>query len=191
MDEALALPSEKAVQIALRTQQVLAYENGVGDVVDPLGGSYYIEYLTNRLEAEAAEYIKTIDALGGALAGIEKGFQQREIQEAAYRYQRQVEEKERIIVGVNDFVSQEDSVPDLLRVDASIGQRQAEKLRALRANRDAARARALLEKLEQAARGTENLLPLMVECVESRVTLGEISHCFRRVWGEQRETVVI
>jgi len=191
MDEALALPSERAVQIALRTQQVLAYENGVGDVVDPLGGSYYIEYLTDRLEAEASEYIKTIDGLGGALAGIEKGFQQREIQEAAYRFQRQIEEKERVIVGVNDFVSQDDYAPDLMRVDASIGQRQAEKLRALRAGRDAARVDALMATLEAGARGTENLLPVMVECVESRITLGEISHCLRRVWGEQRETVVI
>ncbi len=191
MDEALALPTEKAVQIALRTQQVLAYENGVGDVIDPLGGSYYIEYLTNQLEAEAAEYIRTIDGLGGALAGIEKGFQQREIQEAAYRFQRQVEEKERIIVGVNDFVSQDDVPPQLLRVDASLGTRQAEKLRALRANRDSAAVGGLMAKLEAAARGTENLLPVMVECVENRVTLGEISHCLRGVWGEQRETVVI
>lgn len=191
MDEALALPSEKAVQIALRTQQVIAYESGVGDVADPLGGSYFIEDMTNRLEAEASEYIKTIDDLGGALAGIERGFQQKEIQDAAYRYQKDVESRERVIVGVNDFISTGDSAPDLMRVDPSIGQRQSERLRALRANRDERAARAGLERLGNAARGSENLLPIMVDCVESRVTLGEISHALRQIWGEQRETVVI
>lgn len=190
-DEALALPSERAVQVALRTQQVLAYENGVGDVVDPLGGSYFVEDLTNRLEAEAQEYIATIDGLGGALAGIEKGFQQKEIQESAYRFQRQIEEKERIIVGVNQFEQQEERPDNLLRVDPSIGQRQAEKLRALRANRDSAKAEALLAKLKIGAQGTENLLPIMVDAVEAHVTLGEIAHTLRNVWGEQRETVVI
>ena len=191
MDEALALPSEKAVQIALRTQQILAYENGVGDTADPLGGSYLVEHMTNRLEAEAQEYINTIDDLGGALAGIERGFQQREIQEAAYRFQRQVEEKERVIVGVNEFRTQGGDVDGLLRVDPSLGRHQAEKLRALRASRDPRPIEALLNRLEAAAQGTENLLPIMVECVENRVTLGEISHRLRKVWGEQRETVVI
>jgi methylmalonyl-CoA mutase N-terminal domain/subunit len=191
MDEALALPTEKAVQIALRTQQILAYENGVGDVVDPLGGSYYVEDMTNRLEAEAREYIETIDKLGGSLVAIEKGFQQKEIQEAAYRYQMQVEAKERVIVGVNDFINHGEESPDLLRVDPSIGLRQIEKLRALRARRDGAAVEALLTKLEGAAKGTENLLPIMVECVEARVTLGEISHRLRKVWGEQREPVFI
>ncbi len=191
MDEALALPTEKAVQIALRTQQILAYENGVGDVVDPLGGSYYVEDMTNRLEAEAREYIETIDRLGGSLVAIEKGFQQKEIQEAAYRYQMQVETKERVIVGVNDFINQGEESPDLLRVDPSIGLRQIEKLRALRARRDGAAVEALLAKLEETAKGTGNLLPIMVECVEARVTLGEISHRLRKVWGEQREPVFI
>ncbi len=191
MDEALALPSEKAVQIALRTQQVLAYENAVGDVVDPLGGSYFVEDLTNRLEAEAWEYIKTIDGLGGALAGIERGFQQREIQEAAYRYQRQIEERERIIVGVNEFISQEDPPSGLLRLDPTIGAKQREKLARLRATRDTAAVEALLGRLQATAEGPGNLVPIMVECVENRVTLGEISHRLRRVWGEQRESVVI
>jgi methylmalonyl-CoA mutase N-terminal domain/subunit len=190
-DEALSLPSERAVQVALRTQQVLAYENGVGDVADPLGGSYYIEDLTNRLEAEAAEYIKTIDGLGGALSAIEKGFQQREIQESAYRFQRQIEERERIIVGVNDFVTQEEAPGGLLRLDPTIGQRQREKLAELRARRDSALVDSLLAKLQHTAEGTGNLVPVMVECVEARVTLGEISHRLRGVWGEQRETVVI
>ena len=189
MDEALSLPTEKAVQIALRTQQLLAYENGVGDVADPLGGSYFIEDLTNRLEAEAEEYIKTIDGLGGALAAIEQGFQQREIQESAYRYQRQVEEKERVIVGVNDFISSDETKPEIMRPNPRIGQQQRDKLAKLRANRDSAAVENLLARLERFANGTENLLPVMVECVENKVTLGEISHRLRRVWGEQRETV--
>jgi methylmalonyl-CoA mutase N-terminal domain/subunit len=191
MDEALSLPTQKSVQIALRTQQILAYENGVADVVDPLGGSYYVEDLTNRLEAEAAEYIKTIDGLGGALAGIERGFQQKEIQEAAFRFQRQVEEKERIVVGVNDFVVQGEAEPEIHRADPHIGQRQAERLAALRVKRDGAAVERLLAKLQKAAEGTDNLVPIMVECVENYVTLGEISHRLRRVWGEQRESVVI
>jgi len=191
MDEALGLPTEKAVQIALRTQQVLAYENGVGDVIDPLGGSYFIEDLTNRLEAEAAEYIATIDQLGGAMVGIERGFQQREIQEAAYRFQREIEDRERIIVGVNQFTVPEETRPEVLRVDPEIGRRQAEKLRALRAGRDNERVGILVRDLERAAAGTENLMPLIVDCVESRVTLGEISHALRRVWGEHQETVVV
>jgi methylmalonyl-CoA mutase N-terminal domain/subunit len=191
MDEALALPTEKAVQIALRTQQILAYESGVADVVDPLGGSYFVEDLTNRLEAEAREYIATIDNMGGALAAIEKGFQQKEIQEAAYRYQMQVENKERIIVGVNEFVVAEEEHPEILRVDPAIGQRQVEKLRRLRANRDNAAVEHMLSRIEQAAQGTENLVPLMIDAVEHRVTLGEISHRLRKVWGEQREPVFI
>jgi methylmalonyl-CoA mutase N-terminal domain/subunit len=191
MDEALALPTEKAVQIALRTQQILAYESGVGDVIDPLGGSYFIEDLTNRLEAEAREYIATIDAMGGALTAIENGFQQKEIQEAAYRYQMQVESRERIIVGVNEFVVAQEEQPELLRVDPAIGERQVQKLRKLRAKRDGAAVERILDRLEQAARGTDNLLPIMVEAVENRVTLGEISHRLRKVWGEQREPVFI
>ena len=190
MDEALGLPTEKAVQIALRTQQIIAYENGVADVIDPLGGSYFIENLTDRLENEAREYIQTIDNLGGALAALEKGFQQKEIQEASYRYQREIEEKERIIVGVNEFKTPDEPV-ELLKLDPTIGQRQVEKLRKLRANRDNAAVEALLKKLEQTAQGTDNLLPVILECVENRVTLGEISHALRRVWGEHRETVVI
>jgi methylmalonyl-CoA mutase N-terminal domain/subunit len=191
MDEALALPTEKSVQIALRTQQILAYESGVADVIDPLGGSYFVEDLTNRLEAEAREYIAAIDSMGGALAAIEMGFQQKEIQEAAYRYQMQVENKERIIVGVNEFVVAEEEHPEILRVDPAIGQRQIEKLRRLRATRDNAAVERMLDRIEQAARGTENLVPIMIEAVENRVTLGEISHRLRKVWGEQREPVFI
>ncbi|MCC6381784.1 MAG: methylmalonyl-CoA mutase, partial [Dehalococcoidia bacterium] len=190
MDEALGLPTEKAVQIALRTQQVIAYENGVADVVDPLAGSYFVEDMTNRLEAEAREYIETIDGLGGALAALEQGFQQREIQEAAYRFQRQIEERERVVVGVNDFRTPDEPV-SILKLDPRIGQRQAEKLRALRAKRDAAAVDTLLLKLQGTAEGSGNLVPVIVECVQARVTLGEISHCLRRVWGEYHPRVVI
>ena len=190
MDEALGLPTEKSVQIALRTQQVLAYENGVGDVADPLGGSYLIEDLTNRLEAEATEYIKTIDAMGGALVGLERGFQQREIQEAAYRYQLQIEDKERVIVGVNEFKTVEEPV-QALRLDPNIGRNQAQKLAVLRANRNSQAVETLLNQLRCAAEGTDNLVPIMVECVENKVTLGEISHELRKVWGEYRPTVVV
>ena len=191
MDEALSLPTEKAVQIALRTQQVIAYESGAGDVIDPLGGSYFVESMTNRLEAEAREYIETIDGLGGAPAAIEQGFQQREIQEASYRYQRDIEGKERILVGVNDFTVSNEEAPELLRVDPSIGQRQVANLAALRESRDGAAADAALAGLAEAAAGTENLIPRIVAAVESRATLGEISHTLRRVWGEYREIVVV
>ncbi len=190
-DEALSLPSEKAVQVALRTQQVLAYEHAVGDVVDPLGGSYYVESMTDRIEAEAQEYIDTIDKLGGALTALERGFQQREIQEAAYRFQRQIEDKERVIVGVNDFLVEEGRPEGLLRIDPSIGRNQAEKLAKLRAERDSAKVEALLAKLTNASRGTENLMPHIIECVDNRVTLGEVSHALRAEWGEHRETVVV
>jgi len=190
MDEALGLPTEKAVQIALRTQQIIAYENGVADVVDPLGGSYFIEDMTNRLEAEATEYIAAIDAAGGALAALEQGLQQREITDSAFRYQRQLEERERVIVGVNQFQTAEQPV-EILKLDPSIGQRQAESLRRLRARRDNAAVAASLKKLEAAANGSENLVPIMVDAVEQRATLGEISHTLRRVWGEYQPQVII
>ena len=191
MDEALSLPTEKAVQIALRTQQVIAFESGAGDIIDPLGGSWYIESMTDRLEAEARDYLKTIEDLGGAPSALEQGFQQREIQEASYRYQRQIEDKDRVIVGVNDFTITGEEPPELLRVDPSIGQRQIERLQALRADRDNAASDAAIAALEAAAAGTENLIPLIVAAVEARATLGEISHALRRVWGEYREIVVV
>jgi methylmalonyl-CoA mutase N-terminal domain/subunit len=190
-DEALALPSEHAVQIALRTQQVLAYESGVADVIDPLAGSYYVEALTDSLEDEARGYIERIDQMGGALACIEQGFQQREIQESAYRLQIETERKERIIVGQNQFVTEEPPHEDLLRVNPAVGDRQCEKLARLRAQRDNTVVDRLLNNLEDGARGTDNLMPLIIDCVENLVTLGEISHRLRKVWGEQRETLVI
>ena len=191
MDEALSLPTEKAVQIALRTQQVIAFESGAGDVIDPLGGSWYIESMTDRLEGEARDYLKTIEDLGGAPSALEQGFQQREIQEASYRYQREIEEKDRVIVGVNDFTVSGEEPPELLRVDPSIGRRQVERLQALRAERDNAAADAAIAALEAGSAGTENLMPLIVAAVEARATLGEISHALRRAWGEYREIVVV
>ena len=190
MDEALALPSEKAVQIALRTQQVIAYESGVADVVDPLGGSYYLETLTDSIEEEARRYIERIEDLGGALAAIEQGFQQREIQENSYRLQKQVEAGRRTVVGVNKFQTEEAPVEGLLRLDAAVAQRQVDRLKRVRAERDDARAQALLARLDEAARSDTNLIPVLIECVENYVTLGEICSVLRNVFGEQREFMV-
>ncbi len=186
MDEALALPTEEAVRLALRTQQVIAYESGVADTVDPLGGSFAIEELTAEIERRALEYIDKIDALGGALAAIEQGYIQAEIQEAAYRYQQAVERGEQIVVGVNQFTGDEGEAPARLTVDPHIEQDQRARLAALRARRDNARVEALRASLAQAARGTQNLMPLFIECVENDVTLGEICHTLRAEWGEYR-----
>jgi methylmalonyl-CoA mutase N-terminal domain/subunit len=184
----LALPTAETAQLALRTQQVLAHESGVADVVDPLAGSYYVEWLTDEVERRAWDYLERIDQRGGALAAVEAGFIQSEIQDAAYEYQQQVERQERIIVGVNRFQTEEPESPaDILTVDPSVRVRQCERLRTLRERRDAARAQALLDRLETAARGDQNLMPLLVEAVESNCTLGEISDAFRRVWGEARD----
>ncbi len=189
-DEALALPSEHAVQIALRTQQVLAYENGVGDTVDPLGGSYFVESLTDTLEADAAKLIARIDALGGAVNAIEQGFQQREIQDASYRFQIAIEKKERTIVGVNRFQTEEPPIEGLLRVDPRVGERQTAKIAKIRRERDQAKVDAVLQKIEQAAHGSENTMPLFVEAVEAYTTIGEICDVLRGVWGEQRDALV-
>ncbi|MDQ6672429.1 MAG: methylmalonyl-CoA mutase family protein, partial [Chloroflexota bacterium] len=188
-DEALALPTAETAELALRTQQILGYESGVADVVDPLAGSYYIESLTDEMERRAWEYIQRIDDLGGALAAVEAGFIQSEIQEAAYEYQRQVERGERIIVGTNRFQSGEpEPTTEILTVDPSLRQRQCERLRSVRARRDNARCGNLLQHLRTAAGNErENLLPLIVEAVEAYCTLGEISDAFRSVWGEARD----
>jgi methylmalonyl-CoA mutase, N-terminal domain len=186
-DEALALPSEHAVQIALRTQQLLAYENGVGDVIDPLAGSYFIEKLTDQIEADAARLIEQIDALGGALASIEQGFPQREIQESSYRFQVAVEKGERVIVGVNRFQSEEPPVEGLLRIDPRVAEKQKAKLARIRAERDPATTARLMTTLEETAKGTANTMPVLIECVENYITIGEICGVLRRVWGEQRE----
>jgi methylmalonyl-CoA mutase, N-terminal domain len=191
MDEALGLPTEAAARVALRTQQILAYESGVADTADPLAGSYAIEELTDRVEELVREYLKKIEAMGGMLRAIETGYVQREIQEAAYRYQRAIESQEEVVVGVNRFqVEVEPAVP-VLRIDAALEQAQIERVRALRARRDAQSTESALNKLEQAATTTENLLPQILECVESYATVGEIGNRLRRVWGEYRETSVV
>jgi methylmalonyl-CoA mutase N-terminal domain/subunit len=191
MDEALALPTEQAALIALRTQQVIAHESGVAETADPLAGSYAIEELTTEIEKRAQAYLEKIDALGGMLRAIESGYIQREIQEAAYKYQRAVEAEEAIVVGVNRFqVESEPAVPTL-RIDPSIEQAQIERVRAVRASRDSEAVEKTLGLLEEAARGTENMLPRILDCVEARVTVGEISNRLRRVWGEYRETSTV
>jgi len=190
-DEALALPSDQSQQLALRTQQVIAFESGVADTVDPLGGAYYVEHLTDRVEAEAQAYIDRIDDIGGAMAAIEQGYPQREIQENAYRVQREFEAGRRVVVGVNQYVTEELPLEGLLRVDPRVGQRQCERLRELRARRDGGRVRRLLGRIEEAARGSDNLMPLFIEAVEAHATLGEICDALRGVWGEQKETLTV
>jgi methylmalonyl-CoA mutase N-terminal domain/subunit len=191
MDEALALPTEDSARVALRTQQVIAYESGVADTADPLAGSYAIEQLTTEIEQRALEYLNKIDSLGGMLRAIETGYIQREIQESAYRYQRAIERQDEIVVGVNRFqVSEETAVPTL-RINPQLEQNQVSRLQALRARRNQAATDAALGKLEQAATTNENLLPGILACVESYATVGEISNRLRRVWGEYRETATI
>ena len=184
-DEALALPSEESVQLSLRTQQILAFESGAADVVDPLGGSYYVEHLTNELEAKALEYIKRIDDMGGSVEAIEQGFQVREIGDAAYRHRQEVESGDRTIVGVNQFTTEEPPMEGLLRVDEAAARTQVERLDRLRKKRDNAAVKTGLERLEQVAQTDENTVPAILECVESYCTLGEISQVFRDVFGEQ------
>ncbi len=190
MDEALALPTEKAVQIALRTQQVIAYESGAADTIDPLAGSWFIETLTDEIEQRAEEYIKKIDSLGGARAAIEQGYMQREIQDAAYRAQMAIERQEQIVVGVNRFTTDEQSEAELLRVDASAQLEQIERLKQVKANRDQAQVAALLARIQQAAETPDAaLMPLFVEAVEQYVTLGEICGVLRGVFGEYQPDV--
>jgi methylmalonyl-CoA mutase N-terminal domain/subunit len=191
MDEALSLPTEQAARIALRTQQVIAHESGIADTVDPLAGSYAVEELTFQLEKKARDYIEKIDAMGGMLAAIESGYVQREIQEAAYEYQRAVERKESIVVGVNQFQNEEPDVIPILKIDARVEREQIERVQAVRARRDAAKAEAAVSSLRSAAMGSENLLPLILECVEAFVTVGEISNALRSAWGEYQEAVTV
>ncbi len=192
MDEALALPTEKAVQIALRTQQILAYEAGVGDTVDPLGGSYAIEKLTDEIEARAWDYIQRIEAMGGAVRAIEEGFMQREIQESAYRAQMAIESGEQIVVGVNKFVTEPEPMPELLRVDEAAQAAQIARVQQVRAQRDQAQVEAILARIEAAARTPDApLMPLFVEAVEAYATLGEITDVLRRAFGEYRAPIVV
>lgn len=187
MDEALCLPSEEAVQIALRSQQLIAYETGVADTVDPLAGSYYVEDLTREIYKRAETYIQQIDEMGGAVEAIEKGFIQREIQDSAYKYQREIEREERIVVGLNRFRVEEKKPTNLLRVDPSVRVSQVESLKKLKSERDSARVEKSLTGLKQVAQGKENLMPLILEAVRGYATLGEICDVLREVFGEYQQ----
>ena len=184
MDEALWLPTEKSVQVALRTQQIIGYESGVADTIDPLAGSYLVEHLTDEIEKQAMEYLRKIDEMGGALQAIENGYVQGEIQNAAFGAQRRLENQEDIVVGVNKFVSEEKIELESLKINPKIETDQRERLAALRAGRDPALTESLLDRLEKTALGDENMMPIIIECVENKLTLGEICGRLRRVWGE-------
>lgn len=184
MDEAFCLPSEEAVQVALRTQQLIAHESGVSDNVDPLGGSYYVEELTREIYGRAQKYIAEIDELGGAAAAIEKGFIQREIQDSAYRYQREIEKGERVVVGMNKFQVEEEPPKNLLRVDPAVRVSQIERLKELRAERDNGKVKDILNKVKERAKGIDNLMPDIVDAVRAYATLGEICDALREVFGE-------
>ncbi|MCG0278654.1 MAG: methylmalonyl-CoA mutase family protein [Thermanaeromonas sp.] len=190
-DEALALPCEEAVRIALRTQQIIAYESGVAETIDPLGGSYYVEALTNRLEKEAQDYIAKIDAMGGAVKAIEQGYIQREIQDSAYRYQKEVESGRRTVVGVNKFQMEEEPPKNLLKVDPAVGEAQKKKLKELKAQRDNRQVARCLEELRRVASSTENIIPAIYEAVKAYATLGEICDVLRDVFGEYRPLDIV
>jgi len=190
-DEALALPTEQSARIALRTQQIIAYESGAPQTIDPLAGSYYIESLTDQIEAGARGYLDKIDAMGGTLKAIERGYVQAEIQNAAYEYQQAVDRLEAIVVGVNAFGIDEEKEIPLQRIDPSLEPKQVERLKALRVKRDQAKWQAAIKQVEDTARGGANLMPAIIEAVEAHATVGEISDAMRRVYGEYRETVVI
>ena len=191
LDEALALPTEHSALLALRTQQILAHESGVANTIDPLGGSYAIEALTNEIERRAADYLARIDALGGMLRAIEQGYVQAEIQRAAYEYQMAVERREQIVVGMNEYQAEKSAPIPLLRIDPEIERAQVERLRALRARRDAAKMKAALAEVERRARSTDNLMPAVLAAVEAWATVGEIADTLRRVFGEYEESVVV
>jgi methylmalonyl-CoA mutase N-terminal domain/subunit len=190
-DEALALPTEGAARLALRTQQIIAYESGVVATPDPLAGSYYVERLTDQLEDAANDYLEQIDAMGGAIKAIDSGFQQRAIQEAAYRVQREVESGEQVVVGVNRFRDDELHTPELQHIDPAGEQEQVERLRRVRRERDAERWKTAMEVLHERAAGTDNLLPAIIDAVKAQATLGEISDALRVVFGEHRELITV
>jgi len=191
LDEALALPTEQAALLALRTQQIIAHETGVANTIDPVGGSYAIEKLTGEIESAAQNYISKIDAMGGMLRAIETGYVQQEIQKSAYEYQRAIERGEQVVVGVNRFQTDQERPIPTLRIDPEIERSQIARLQALRARRDAAESRAALDEVERRARTTENLMPAILAAVEASATVGEISDSLRRAFGEYRESVVI
>ncbi|MBD1372985.1 methylmalonyl-CoA mutase family protein [Hazenella sp. IB182357] len=185
-DEALALPTEESARIALRTQQIIAHESGVTDTVDPLGGSYYVESLTDQIEAEALAYIQKIDELGGAVGAVEQGYMQREIQRTALETQRKIESEEEIVVGLNKFRLAHEKEPDLMKIDSALAERQIKQLHAIRQRRNQQDVNQKLSALKQAAQGSENLMPFILEAVKSYATVGEISHSLRDIFGEYR-----
>ena len=191
LDEALALPTAEAATLALRTQQIIAHETGVTDVVDPLGGSYFVETLTTELEQEALAYFDTIDGMGGMVAAIERGYPQKEIAESAYRFHQAVERREKIIVGVNEFVAQGEEPIGILYIDESAGARQLEKLAELKRRRDEAQVRRTLDALRAGAAGNANTMPLLLDAVRAYATVGEMCDALREVWGEYEETPII
>ena len=190
-DEALSLPTEESARLALRTQQVIACESGVADTIDPLAGSYYVEALTDELERKAVEYIDAIDRLGGAVKAVDLGYQQREIHNAAFRYQQEIERKERIIVGVNDYTVADEPIPDILKIDVALEGQQTLKLAQVRAQRSQKAAQDAIQRVEDTARGDGNLMPAIVDAVRAYATLGEISDAMRRVFGEYRPSVTL
>ena len=190
-DEALALPTEESVQIALRTQQIIAHETGVATSVDPIGGAYAIEALTKAIEERAQAYLDQIDAMGGAVRAIELGFPQREIQQSAYQYQQEIETRSRIVVGMNAYTLENEPVPPLLRIDPDLERQQVARVQALRVQRNNAQVKAVLQRLEYAACGSENLMPLLIGAVECYATLGEIADTLRTVFGEHQEQIVL
>ncbi len=190
-DEALSLPSQKSVRIALRTQQIIAYESGVAETVDPMAGSYYLEKLTTEIEEGAMDYINQIDKLGGAPKAIERGFIQREIQNSAYKYQKDIENKERIIVGVNQFQSEEEPMKDLLKVNPEIEKRQVEKLSKVKEKRNEEEVQKNLNQLKEIAGSEHNVMPAILDCVRSYATLGEICDQLRAVFGEYKDSIKI
>jgi methylmalonyl-CoA mutase, N-terminal domain len=190
-DEALALPTERAARIALRTQQIVAYESGVAQTVDPLAGSYYLESLTNEIEGGAKAYLEKVEALGGMIKALERGYVQQEIQNAAYEYQRQIDHQEAVVVGINRFAVEEEKPIPIQRIDQALERKQVERLRALRSMRDAHRWRESLQQIEAASRSGANLMPHILAAVEAYATVGEISDTMRKVFGEYKEAVVI
>ena len=190
-DEALALPNEEAVQVALRTQQIIAHESGVADAVDPLGGSYYIEWLTDKIEEGIRKYIAEIDEMGGAVAAVKKGYIQREIMRSAYDYQKAVDSAEQVVVSVNKFTSEEKLKVKLLEIDEKVEKKQIERLKKLKRERDKEKVRQVLDKVRQVAQSDENVMPVSVEAVKAHATVGEISDAFRDVFGEYREPSII
>jgi methylmalonyl-CoA mutase, N-terminal domain len=187
LDEAYALPTELTARIALRTQQIIAHESGVTNVVDPLGGSYYLEALTNQMEAAASDYFRRLDALGGMIRAIETGFPQREIREAAWQYQREIEHKDRVIVGVNEYVMDEAEPLDILVIDPAVEKRQIERVQELRMSRDQARWQGALEALRKAAVDKTNLMPPLIDAAKAYATVGEICNTLKEVFGEYEE----